>query len=409
MNRLAYSLILFATVFGFGARWLALDAVSLAPLDYDAVGYLDLAQRMTLDTFYSGTFGEREPLHMALLALWFQAIEPSPHALRSYTVMLSTILILACSLFLWKLSGKAWFGIGAAWIMALHPGLIEESVRGLRLESLTLLLLASLSAWLWLRGWMGAVVLGVTLGATALLQAPALSLVLPLVWIRRLHWRWYHLLISSCLAVALFAPHLYGLYTVHGDASWPSYQYARWNANVEFPERYGTEGFPTDEEAKHSLFAGPRLSYSQYIFELHSVEVLIRGQIVGWMESTAYMTASLAPKMGLRDMKGYVESVKAKGLPATVRDMPSATVVIALTVGFVTLYGWLALLRHAQWWWIPCLTLWGTWYVAYLYSVKAVEPFRHTGHVYPLLVLCFLYGLDRIGRTVYIDLLPPKE
>src|SRR5207247_5574051 len=111
-------------------------------------------------------------------------------------------------------------------------------------------------------------------GFMALVQSPALGIVLPLIWLGRLlnlwreryglaplrphQWRWAHLSLVSFVAVLMFSPHLYGLYNVHGDPSWLSYGYARWTANVEFQDRLGTVGFPSVKEFETNHYAGLR-------------------------------------------------------------------------------------------------------------------------------------------------------
>lgn len=410
---LGCSVILAAAFIGFGQRWLLLDMARSLPVDPDVVGYVDLAKDLEWFTpehgFYSGTFGEREPLHVGVLNLWSRIWGNTTGSARWYSVTLSTVLVMACGAFVWRVSGYLLLGATAAWIVALHPVWMEESVRGLRLESMTLLMLAVLSIWLWMQGWFGAIALGVATGVMTLLQTPALSIVLPLVWLCWLvncwqasrgapllmpsQWRWPQLGLASFLAVTLFLPHLYGLYKVHGDPSWPSYGYARWNANFEFPERLGTPGFPSAGEFEQSRYAGPRLAYREYLFTLHSVPTLIRGQVKGWLESTVYMAASLTP-----DLNSLIFLFQASGFRAAAQNL---TPWMALVFGcslITTLWGWIHLWMDLRYWWVPFLSLWGTWYVAYLYSARLVEPFRHTGHVYPLLLFCLLWGCLLMGQ-----------
>ena len=407
------SVILVAVFVGFGQRWLLLDMARSLPVDPDVVGYVDSAIKVEWFTpgrgFYSGSFSEREPLHVGGLNLWFSIWGNTTASARWYSMVLSTALIGACGGFVWKVSDNPLLGSAAALIVALHPVWVEESVRGLRLESMSLLTLAALSVWLWMQGWFGAILLGVVTGVMTLLQTPALSIVLPLVWLCWLvncwqasrgapllmpsQWRWPQLSLASFLAVTLFLPHLYGLYKVHGDPSWPSYGYARWNANFEFPERLGTPGFPSAGEFEQSRYAGPRLTYREYLFGLHSLPTLIRGQMKGWIESTVYMSASLTP-----DLNSLIFLFQASGLRAAMQNLTPWMAIIFGVSLIATLWGWIGLLRDVRYWWIPFLSLWGTWYVAYLYSARLVEPFRHTGHVYSLLLFCLLWGCLLMGQ-----------
>mgnify|MGYP006955963377 CR=1 FL=1 len=413
--------ILVATVAGVGERWEALDMARGFPVDPDVVSYMAYARSFDWFSqnhgFYSGTFGEREPLYVAGLDVWFRLWGDTFPAIRLLTVVASILLVSASGLFIWQISESAILGGLAACIVAVNPVWVEESVRGLRLEVLSLLLICSISLWINARGWVGAVVLGCTIGALGLVQTPILTIMLGACWCgwgvaswigRRQstnftfqHWRWPHLVLVSIVAIALYAPHLYGLYIVYGDPAQPSKGYARWNANFEFPERIGTPGFPAAEDFAKNPYAGPPLTYREYLFGLHSIPTLIKGQIKGWLESTAYMSTSLAPQV-----KDLIFLYQASGTKAVMAHVTLAAIVVFIISLGLTAIGWFDLWRYPQYCWVPFLSLWGTWYVAYLYSVRLVEPFRHTGHVYPLLLFCLLWGGFQVYqrlRVLFID------
>ena len=399
--------ILIAAIVGFALRWTLFDMTRGLPPDPDAVMYMSYARSLNWFTpdhgFYSGTFSEREPLHVGALNLWFRVWGDNVPAMMLYTVCQSTLLIVVSGVFIWSLTEQWLLGLLASWIVAVNPAWIDEAVRGLRLESLSLLLLAVHGVWVWARGWLGAVLLGALTGFMALVQSPAFGIVLPLIWLgwllnlwrerhglallRPLQWRWSHLVLASLVAVLMFCPHLYGLYKVHGDPSWPSYGYARWNANVEFRDRLGTVGFPSVEEFEKDLYAGPRITYGEYLFGMHSIPKLLYGHMKGWVESSVYMSTSHTPHL-----KGLVFLHQASGSTAVLRHVTVVTSVVFVSSLFLTALGWADLWRRPQYWWVPFLSLWGTWYAAFLYSVRVIEPFRHTGHVYPLLLFCLLWG-----------------
>ena len=408
-------LIFLAVAVGWTQRWTLLEIARGLPPDLDVVQYRLYAQSLEWFTtdhgFYSGTFAEREPLHIAAINLWSRVWGDSTAAMRWYSLLLSNLLVAAVGVFIWSLSGKWVFGAAAAWIMALSPAWNEESIRGLRTESEVLLLLLGISVWLWMKGWKAAVVLGLVTGLASLLRLPLLGVALPLFWfywllngwrqrqgsplLHPLQWEWRQLALVSCLALVIFSPHLYGLYRVHGDPSWPSNGYARWNANFEFPERLGTEKFPTPEEFARNPYAGPKLSYAQYLFQLHSLPTLVKGQSKGWLESTIYMTTSLAPHVS-----EYLVLFQASGAAPVFRQLSIGAVLIGLISLVLTSIGWFCLWRHPDYWWISFLSVWATWYVAYLYSVRLVEPFRHTAHAYPFLIFCFLWGTTQIYQPL---------
>jgi hypothetical protein len=407
--------ILVAASVGFAYRWALFDIARGLPAEPDVVGYMAYARSLEWFTsdfgFYSGHFQEREPAHIAALNLWFRIWGDTFPATMWYTVCLSTLLIVASGAFLWGVTGQWLFGLFAAWFVALSPAWVDEAVRGLRLESMSLMLLAVLGTWVWARGWHGAVLLGVLTGLMALVQSPALGIVLPLIWLgwllnvcreryglpplRPHQWRWSHLGIVSLVAVLMFSPHLYGLYKVHGDPSWPSDGYARWNANMEFQDRLGTVGFPSVEEFGKNSYAGPRITYGEYLFGMHSIPTLLYGHLKGWVESSVYMSVSHTP-----DLKGLVFLHQASGFPAVLRHVNAVTSVVFLVSLFLTALGWADLWRRPQYWWVPFLSLWGTWYTAYLYSVRVIEPFRHTAHVYPLLLFCLLWGGLQVSQRL---------
>jgi hypothetical protein len=146
-------------------------------------------------------------------------------------------------------------------------------------------------------------------------------------------------------------------------------------------------------EFEQSRYAGPRITYYEYLFKLHSLSTLIRGQVKGWIESTAYMSASLTP-----DLNNLIFLIQASGLRAAMQNLtPWIPIIFGLSL-IATLWGWINLWMDLRYWWVPFLSLWGTWYVAYLYSARLVEPFRHTGHVYPLLLFCLLWGCLLVGQ-----------
>jgi hypothetical protein len=416
--------IVLAAMMGLFLRWTLLDIVRGLPADPDAGfgGYFSHAMRFTWLSadhgFYSGNFNGREPFHVAALNAWLKYWGENMPAVRLYTVFLSTVLIVATGIFIWKLSGQTILGVTASWVVALSPAWIDESVRGLRLETQSLLLLAALSTWLWTKGWPGAILLGMLSGFLALVQSTAMGIVLPLIWfgwfvnlyrnrrsqtrVSPAQWIWCHLAMASIIAVGLYAPHLYGLYKVHGDPSWPSYGYARWNANFEFPQRFGTEGFPSREEYEKNTYAGPRMTYGEYLFGLHTIPQSLYGQCKGWAESIVYMSVSPTPRL-----KSLMFMQQASGFSAMLRHITGTTVLIVVVLLLLTALGWIDLWHRAEYWWVPLLSLLGIWYAAFLYSVRVIEPFRHTGHVYPLLLFCFLWGgvqvYQRLIRRVHLE------
>lgn len=418
---LGCTLVLIAAAWGFHLRWELFEMARFLPTDSDVVAtYMPMARSFrwfSSETgFYSGAFGQREPLYLAILNTWFRLWGDSFPAIKWYSVCASMGLVVAMGLFIWKLSGLWWHGAIAAWVAAVNPALIDESVRGMRVETMSLLFLATVCAWVWGRGWHGAVVLGTNIGLISVLRTAAFSIFLPLVWLgwvcnwwctkkrgvqlRPAQWTWMQLILVSFVALAIYGPYLYSIYRSYGDVSWPVNFQARWNANVEFPQRLGTPGFPSRAEFENNPYSGPPITYGQYLFGLHSLPELAFGQLKGWVEATVYMGASATP--GLKEL---IFLLHASGLRAVLHYVSALTVLTFVVFVCLLVIGWATLWKETQLWWVPFLSLWGTWYAAYMYHARLIEPFRQTGHVYPLLMACQVWGIIWILRRRRLSML----
>jgi hypothetical protein len=377
-------------------------------LDPDVIMYQMFAERLQwFDAgrgFYSASFSEREPLWIAMLKLWQGWVGAGPLSARLLTCFLSVSVIAFSGILLWRFIGKRSWVIAGIALVALNPALVEESCRGLRSEAMTLgfigFLLLTFNET---ESRFSPVKAGLLGGTWALVQSPALGVVFGtwlVLWfmnfvekrasIRLIIPKGYSLpkvLLAMAVSLALFIPHLYGLQKQHGDWRWPSYGYARWNANVEFPERLGTPGFPTVEEFKKSPYAGPRISYGEYLFGLHTPFQLVKYQILGWVELTAYQVLSFSTQ----SLKRLMFAVSSGSFSAVVMSIGPA-LALGFLLGIVSLVAWFRLLLDKRLWWMPLMLLWGTYYVAFLYHVRLVEPLRHTMHTYPLLILIMTWG-----------------
>ena len=125
-------LILIITIMGIDQRWKLLEMTRGLPVDPDVVAYMAYAQNLDFFTtdhgFYSGTFSEREPLHVAALHLWLKLWGKTTSAIRWYSVVLSIILVAASGIFLWALSKRWSLGaIGASLIAFNQPDVIANS------------------------------------------------------------------------------------------------------------------------------------------------------------------------------------------------------------------------------------------------------------------------------------------
>jgi hypothetical protein len=82
----------------------------------------------------------------------------------------------------------------------------------------------------------------------------------------------------------LIVPMYAGFAYAAGDPFLPSTFGATVNRNLEFPERHGTPGFPTEEAFARDWAAGPTIGPSTYLFGYHTVPQLVeysaRGMLV---------------------------------------------------------------------------------------------------------------------------------
>ncbi len=397
-----------AAVIGMALRWAEFDIVRGLPLSPDVLStWWPFARKFQWFSdaagLYSGDFREREPFFVALLHYWLRLFGDTGSAVRLLTLCLSSLLIPAIGAFAWRVTGQWWLGVLGGVLVACNAEWIDLSVQGLRDETTALLFLGALSLWLWGRSWQGAISLGLMMGALFLARAPIVTVLLPFIWggwlfktwvsgrtgirLSPSQWSWGHLIAATVIALGLYVPYVVSVARAHGgDFSWQSSWQARWNANFEFPDRIGTPGWPTRAEFEQDAYSGPRMTFGEYLFGLHPVSRLIFGQLKGWAESTVYMAASPAPN--LRSIARLFS-----GRDAAPQSVPVSDLLFFAALVFVLIVGWLKLLADPATLWIPLLSLWGTWYAAFMYGVRLIEPFRQTCHVYSLLVVCQLWGV----------------
>ncbi len=395
-----------------------LSAHNGVPLDPDVLMYTKYAEGLQwFDAergFYSASFSEREPLWIAMLKLWQGWVGTGDLSVQLLTCFLSILVIGFSGILLWRFLGKTNGVVVGMALVALNSSLIEESCRGLRSEAMTLgFILFLLLTFHEKERRFSPVRAGLLGGTWALLQSPALSIVFGtwvMLWLINVvgkttsirlmipnGYRFPKILMAMGISLALFIPHLSGLQKRYGDWRWPSYGYARWNANMEFPDRIGSSGFPSAEEFKKSPYAGPQISYSEYLFGLHTPFQLVKYQVFGWVELTVYQALSLSSK----SLKLAIE-ISNRRLSGVIMSL-DPKLALGLLLGMIAMLAWFRLLMDKHLWWMPLMLLWGTYYVAFLYHVRLVEPLRHTMHTYPLLVLIIVWGAQWLWRRFRIS------
>ncbi len=371
---------------GFYIRYANFEWVIYTPLEPDAIGYRSFADRMTLlgeNGFYSGSFSEREPFFVLVAKIFFQIFGSSDTHLR----LLSLLLSLGVIYFVYKLAGDLFgpgWGLVACSAIALNLPLVRESGRGLRLElEMVLLLLFCLVAFVkkelapllrfFLMGLLGGFIV-----LTRSAHLPGLALLmLYAAWRRRRGVKQFALMGSLAILfmVLLFTPHKYGIYKWHGDPFWDTHMYARWFANWEF---VGKPGFPSVADLLRNGYVGPKLTYGQYLFQLHTPVDVFISTLRGFVKIGAQM-----------NMVGFTTLVPALGSFRFLR----LTDYFVIALGVI---GLLIALCSAGLQWLPLAFLSVTFPVSFLLDKGLLDPYRSTMHAFPFFLLC---GLLAVRQT----------
>ena len=161
----------------------------------------------------------------------------------------------------------------------------------------------------------------------------------------------------------------------------------------EFPERLGAPGFPTVEAFKENPYAGPKISYTDYLFGLHTPFQVVSYHLFGWVKIIGYQALSLSPLSVPTAIAISSHAIKGMG------HLLGPSLMLAFFLGLIALGAWFRLLPDRMLWWVPPMLFWGTFYAAFLYHIGLVEPIRHVVHVYPLLVLVTVWGVKGVWES----------
>jgi hypothetical protein len=380
------------------ARITALMAVRL-PLAPDAIGY-----RAYADSFqwwplfdhgiFSGNFKEREPFFPMVVHAYFQVLGSSDFHLLVVSATLS-VAVVVLSVVAARRRLKFWpAALGVGLLLAVSVPLIQESVRGLRLELemvVLLLLYIALDRGPARRPVLDAVIVG-ALGAAMVLTRtefiPVFGAAVAISFLAR-----YRPLPRAVglvtLAVIIMAgaaaAHRIGLYEHQQDAFFDTAGYTRWLANVEHFAYHRPlshpELFPTFADyQKFGPFAGPKISTTQYFFVIHSPQEFVRDSLAG------------ARKI-FETIDGFLGSSRL-GLLAHLGHR------IDLTVRWLVLFGLLGMLfrawRHPRLALIPVLVLSWLGLNAFLVDHGLLERYRHTWQTIPLALIAAAWLVESV-------------
>ncbi len=373
---------------GFLPRYLNFLRVLYAPPEPDAAYFRVLASKLRLfsDTgFYSGSFGFREPFFLLVAKGSFLVFGESDTHLR-FVSLAASLLAIALA---WRLGRRLlsprWGWLPAAGLACSVP-LIVESGRGLRLEVEMVLLLLFVDVAFTrtsLRGGLRAACAGVLGGLLVLTRSSHLPGLVLLTALAVRGWgAGRQRLLLGGLAVAvtagLYLPHAAALARLHGDPFYDQATHSRWFANMEFA---GQRGFPSKEEVARNAYAGPRITFPEYLFALHTPAEVAVGYLRGFAKMLFHM-----------ELVGYTAAVERRlGLPVGWLDW----VVRLLAAGGLLLA---ALGRQTAWLAVGVLAL--NFPVAFQYDRGVAERYRFTLVVFPFVLLGIGLLFERAAAAV---------
>jgi hypothetical protein len=403
-------------------RFLDLFAAN-GPLDPDAYVY-----RLYADSFewwpfsghglFSGNFSEREPLFPLVVHAYFQVLGSSDFHVRVVSVTLSIAVVVLSVVAARRLLGWP-AALLVGFMLALSGPLIQESVRGLRLELemvVLLLLYMALDRSPSRRPLLHAIVVGAIGAAMVLTRTYYLPIFVAAVLLSflvryRPSWRTIGL-VGTAVIIMLAAEgaHRVGLYEHHGDAFFDTAGYNRWNANVE---RFAIgrplphpELFPTAQQYQElGPYFGPKISTTQYLLVIHSPLEFVRDSLAGARAEfdTIDGTTVLAQKAThFTALRGRIGAVAAR-----------TALRVDLATRWLILLGLMALVVRA---WrrphlalIPLMVISWLGLTAFLFDHSLLERYRHTWQTMPLALIAGAWLLQSAVVVVSRRLEAPKH
>jgi len=384
-------------------RFETLYARASGPLDPDAVVYRIYADRFQWwppweNGIFSANFSEREPLFPLVVHAYFDALGSSDFHIR---VVSSTLSVFAVPLTLVAAKRRlSWpVALTVAAIVALNTHLVNESVRGLRTE---LELCEVLGLYIVLdrppsprprRESIVAGVLGAALVLTRTFYLPMILMATGISFVSRyrpLRTAFVSLLISVALVAFAVVGHRVAMFERQGDAFWDTAGYARWNANVE-KFQYGhhldhPELFPSEADyLKIGPYSGPRITYTQYLFQIHTLPDFVIGTAAGFIDVLATTGGFYVP--GADKVLEPISQKMNVPLAKVADDGIDLVLKAAAAIGLLALV--VSSLRRPQLadLLLPTMVASGLAFSTFLYHLRLVEPYRNTIQFYPLALI----------------------
>jgi hypothetical protein len=256
----------------------------------------------------------REPLWIWTIKVWFLLFGSSDQNLRILSVFLSVGMLIASWKFFYRFTRHAGISLLTLAILSVHPYLIMMSVRGLRLELLTIaLLILAFYTFVDDPGIKPRTRLsGLTIGGllSVLQQLNTLSFVMLFwfyaFWRYRLGWR--NLLLPFSTVALLLTPYLIYCARVFGDPLWSVNVHAIWYRNYELMVVYktGCPWYHSVAEFERNAYLGPRTTTLEYIFGMHSLKEVFSRLLVGYAKIFLYPNRYLWLQIGLKSLAAYL-------------------------------------------------------------------------------------------------------
>ncbi|HOE13066.1 MAG TPA: glycosyltransferase family 39 protein [bacterium] len=278
-----------ALVLGTGLRVDAWAHTAYAPLGQDVGPMVGMAR----DTHRFYDSGLREPLWVNIAKLSTTLL----HTEDSWAVSLPFLLIsLAWMPAVYFIGGSIFnrrLSLCSVWLVAVNRSLVYYATRGMRVELYGLLLflvIGFVCSRVELDG-KRTVALALSIAAMCLTRLNGLILgiyfLAVLIITRRLHW--LRVLFVFAVIMGAMSPYLIYAKRKYGHADYMLRMNATWTLNMEFA---GQPGFPTKEEIATDACVGKKITFTQYLFEYHTVAQVIKFYLIGLAKATLGQHAS---------------------------------------------------------------------------------------------------------------------
>lgn len=354
-------IFLFILLIAFLARFKYLVYYKNLPLEPDAAGFFELAKQN--QSFYAASY--REPLPVFLIRAGTSIFGQNLLIVRLQSFIFSLFLVWLVFYIGTKIFNP-WYGLGATFCVAINPYLILTSVRGLRLELYTTLLLLivlflfveknlSLNKRLLIIG-----IIGGFLGLTRMEGLSILLLLLLYLLVTENHWLWKgkmlllgKLIVSFLISLSMVMPFLSNCKKVYGSYFHGSNVQANFWRNQELTAK---------EEIANRAGADEPITPFTYIFKMHTRKEVIKRYFQGYVFAfTRYLKHCLKGQQPLLFL-GIIGMILLLFSPA--RFLTISLLIALLPVAFI----------------LPLNTV----------GYQGVDV-RFVMHVFPLFSFCIIY------------------